>query len=570
MTDSILCGLEMYRELTTTWRDEIRKEAMLSTGDRAKVNLLFPARSGREFQPGSNAWVVAGKLTASGKPILANDPHLEWSLPAAWYQVHLKAPGLNVTGVSLPGLPCVIIGHNTRIAWGVTNLGFDVQDLYAERIDQQTGRYLFRGQVEQARSESDWIRVKNARPVEFRQWVTRHGPLGFSENGRYFALRWAAAEPDGFAFPFCDLNRAGNWSAFTAALARYPGPSQNFVYADVDGNIGYQAAGRLPIRKNYDGDVPVDGSSGDFEWEGFIPFEQLPASYNPPRGWIATANQNPFPENYPYRVNGEFGPPYRSNEIRDRLTSRTGWKPEDMLAVQKDVYSSFASHLARQIVRAYDQAKPAKPELLAAVTLLRSWNGQMEKQTSAPLLVILTYEQLEKRAVKAAWSGPTDVYQSATAPAAIQNILDSNSRIFFRDNSQTLLDALAAAIEEGKRTEGSDLARWDYGRKSLLTIKHPVGSQLPLIGTYFNIGPVEMSGSSTSIKQTSKAVGPSMRFVADLANWDGSLNNIDIGQSGQILSRHYKDQWDAYYVGRSFPMQFDKAEAKDTLVVNPN
>jgi penicillin amidase len=384
-----------------------------------------------------------------------------------------------------------------------------------------------------------------------------------------FALRWAAAEPDGFAFPFLDLNRARNWSEFTAALARYPGPGQNFVYADVDGNIGYQATGRLPIRKNYDGDVPVDGSSGDFEWEGFIPFEQLPVFYNPPRGWIVTANQNPFPESYPYRVNGEFEPSYRSAEIRARLTARGGWKPQEMLAVQKDVYSSFASHLAHQIVSAYDHAKPAKPELQQAVALLRSWNGQMEKQTPAPLLVTLTYQELEKRIVKAAWSGTADIYQSVIAPAAIQNIIDSNGRLFFRDTNQALLDALAAAIEEGRRTQGGNVARWNYGQYNLLTIKHPVGSQLPLVGNYFNIGPVEMSGSSTTIKQTSTALGPSMRFVADLAHWDGSLNNIDIGQSGQILSRHYKDQWDAYYAGRSFPMQFDKVEAKDTLVVGP-
>ncbi len=411
--------------------------------------------------------------------------------------------------------------------------------------------------------------MKNARAVEFRQWVTRHGPVAFSENGHYLALRWAAAEPDGFAFPFLDIDRAGNWNEFTAALARFPGPGQNFVYADVDGNIGYHASGRLPIRKNYNGDLPSDGSSGDFEWDGFIPFDQLPAFYNPPRGWIVTANQNPFPANYPYRVNGEFGPPYRSLEIRDRLTSRTGWKPQDMLALEKDVYSSFAHHLARQIVSAFDHVKPAKRELQDAVGLLRSWNGQMEKQTPAPLLVTLTYDQLRKRAVRAAWSGPAEVYQFMMAPAAIQNIVDSHGQVFFRDTNQALLDALAAAIEQGRLTQGSNLARWDYGRYNLLTIKHPVGSQLPLVGKYFNIGPVEMSGSSTTIKQTSMSLGPSMRFVADLANWDGSFNSIDIGQSGQILSRHYKDQWDAYYVGQSFPMQFDKVAAKDTLVVRP-
>ena len=569
ITDSLLCGLQMYRNLTSTWRDELRKAAMLSRGDAAKVNLLFPVRAGSEFQPGSNAWVLSGKLTASGKPILANDPHLEWSLPATWYQVHLKAPGLNVSGVSLPGLPCVIIGHNSRIAWGVTNLGFDVQDLYAEKIDPQSGRYIYQGQLQQARSESEWIRVKSTKAVELRQWVTRHGPLAFSENGRYFALRWAATEPDGFAFPFLDLNRAGNWSEFTAALARYPGPGQNFVYADVDGNIGYHATGRLPIRKNYNGDLPADGSSGDFEWDGFIPFDQLPASYNPARGWIATANQNPFPENYPYRVNGEFGAPYRSMEIRDRITSRGGWKPEDMLAVQKDVYSSFANHLAHQIVTAYDHLKPAAPELGEAVAVLRTFNGQMEKRTAAPLLVILTYEKLRDLVVKSASSGSENVYQFMMAPAAVQNIVDSSGRGFFRDINRTLLDALAAAIEEGRRTQGSNVARWNWGTRNLLTLKHPVGSQLPLIGSYFNIGPLEMSGSSTTIKQTSTTIGPSMRFVADLSSWDGSFNNLNIGQSGQILSRHYKDQWDAYYVGRSFPMQFEKLDVKDTLIVQP-
>jgi penicillin G amidase len=569
ITDSLLCGLQMYRNLTSTWRDELRKAAMLAGGDAAKVNVLFPARAGSEFQPGSNAWVLSGKLTASGKPILANDPHLDWSLPAAWYQVHLKAAGLNVSGVSLPGLPCVIIGHNARIAWGVTNLGFDVQDLYVERINPQTGRYIFRGQLQQARPEVEWIRVKNAKTVELREWVTTHGPVAFSENGRYFAMRWTATEPAGFAFPFLDLNRAGNWSDFTAALARYPGPGQNFVYADVDGNIGYHATGRLPIRRNYNGDLPPDGSSGDFEWDGFIPFDQLPSAYNPARGWIATANQNPFPENYPYRVNGEFGAPYRSTEIRDRITSRTGWKPADMLAIQKDVYSSFADHLAHQIVKAYDRMKPAEPKLGEAVALLRSWNGQMEKRTAAPLVVILTYDELRKSAVKAAWSGPGDVYQFMLAPAAIQNIIDSNGRGVFHDTDHALLDALGAAIEEGRRTQGSNVARWNWGKQNLLTIKHPVGSQLPLIGNYFNIGPVEMSGSSTTIKQTSTTIGPSMRFVADLASWDGSFNNIDIGESGQILSRHYKDQWDAYYVGRSFPMQFDRVEAKDTLRVVP-
>jgi len=205
------------------------------------------------------------------------------------------------------------------------------------------------------------------------------------------------------------------------------------------------------------------------------------------------------------------------------------------------------------------------------VALLRSWNGQMEKQTAAPLVISLAYNQLRDAFVRAAWPGATEtnIYRPYMAPAAIQQILESKGSGFFRDRDDALLAALAAGIEEGRKTQGSNLAKWDYGRYNLLTIKHPVGGQLPVVGTYFNIGPVEMSGSSTTIKQTSAVLGPSMRFVADLANWDGSFNNVDIGQSGQILSRHYKDQWDAYYVGRSFPMQFEKVNVKDTLVVVP-
>ncbi len=423
--------------------------------------------------------------------------------------------------------------------------------------------------MEQARADTEWIRVKGARPVEFRLWVTRHGPVSFSEKGQLFALRWVAAEPGAFEFPFLDIDRAANWTEFTAALARFPGPGQNFVYADVDGNIGYHATGRLPIRKNYDGDVPVDGSSGDYEWDGFIPFDELPASYNPPRGWIVTANQNPFPANSPYRVNGQFGPPFRSEEIRNLLTAHAGWRPEQMLAIEKDVYSVSARYLARQVIAAYDRKKPAAPDLGEAVTLLRSWNGQMEKQTPAPMIVALVYDQLRTMLVNEAYSGPSDVYRAMMAPAAVDNILKAGGRGWFQDESEALLKALQAAIDQGREMQGGNLRRWDYGRYNQLTIEHPVGSHLPLLGPYFNIGPVEMSGSSTTIKQTSRLLGPSMRFIADLSNWDHSLNNLDIGESGQILSRHYKDQWDAYYSGRSFPMQFEKVEAKDTLVVEP-
>ena len=567
--DSILAGLQMYRNLTTTWRNEIQKEALLASGDRAKVNTLFPTRTGREFQPGSNAWAISGALSASGKPILANDPHLEFTMPATWYMVHLKAPGLNVTGVSLPGVPCVIIGHNARIAWGVTNLAFDVQDLYRERLDPQTGRYAFRGQLEQARLERELIPVKGGRPVEVAQWVTRHGPIIIAEGNQFLALRWTATEPASFQFPFFDLDRARDWTEFTAALARFPGPGQNFVYADVDGNIGYHATGMLPVRRTYDGDVPVDGSSGNYEWDGYIPFTELPAFYNPTQGMIVTANQNPFPSNYPYRVSGDFAPPYRSRQIRDLLRARKGWKPDEMLAVQKDVYSELAQVLAKRVVAAYDQRKANNPNLNPAVELLRSWNGQMEKGTPAPLLATLLYQQVRGKIADAAAPGKGQIYEYQMAPSVVAGVLAMEGKGWFHDENAMLLRALADAFEEGRKIQGSNVTKWDYGKYNELTIKQPVDSQIPLLGGYFNVGPVAMSGSSTTVKQTTRRIGPSMRFVADLSDWEQSLNNITAGESGQLLSGHYKDQWDAYYVGRSFPMEYGKVQVKETLVVKP-
>lgn len=567
--DSILAGFQMYRNLTTTYPDELNKQAMLAGGDAAKVNFLFPVRSGREVQPGSNAWAISGAHTASGKPLLANDPHLEYGVPSTWYQVALEAPGLNVIGVSLPGVPCIIVGHNQRIAWGVTNLGFDVQDIYIEKLDPNTGRYLFKGQQEQARLEREFIAVKGSKPVEFLHWVTRHGPTIPTDTKQTLALRWAAAEPGTFGFPFLELNRAGNWQEFTAAIKRFAGPGQNFVYADVDGNIGYHATGRCPIRHGYAGDVPVDGSSGQYEWDGFIPFEELPTFYNPPGGLIVTANQNPFPKDYKYEVAGEFAPEYRSNQIRALLSARGGLKPEDMLVVEKDVYSGFAKYVADQIVKAFDVRKPDDGKVRDAIEVLRSWNGQMEKGTAAPMISHLAYLRLREKIGNIASPGKGSRYTYQMSPSVVQSLLQMGGKGWYANQDQILLDSLKEALQEGSKLQGSSVKRWDWGRYNQLKIIQNVGNQLPLVAGYFNVGPYPMSGSPTTVKQTTRRLGPSMRFVADLSGWENSLNNITVGESGEILSSHYKDQWDAYYVGRSFPMEFDKVDAQSTLTVTP-
>ncbi len=567
--DSMLAGLEMYQNLTLTWRDELTKLHMREKGDRAMVDFLFPVRSGFEPQPGSNAWAVAGTRTGTGKPILANDPHLDFTLPSTWYMVHMRAPGLDVTGVSLPGVPAVIIGHNDRIAWGVTNLQFDVQDLYREQVDLQSGRYVYRGQLEQARLERGAIAVKGANQVEFNTWITRHGPIFITDENHSYAMRWAAAEPSGFQFPFLDINRARNWEEFKASIARFPGPGQNFVYADTDGNIGYHATGRLPIRsENCMGDVPSDGASGECEWRGFIPFDELPQLYNPPSGMIVTANQNPFPADYQFQVSGNFAAPDRSRQIRALLEGQQKWLPAEMLAVQKDVYSAFARSLGQQVVRAWD-VHPGSSQLREAVDLLRSWNGQMEKGTAAPMVAELVYQQLRKGAAERAAPGAGLGYAYEMAPVAVERLLRERPQDWFPDYDQLLMKCLTDGIAEGVKLQGSKVSRWDYGQYKEMVIAHPVYGQLPVIGKYFNIGPVPMSGSPTTVKQNVRHLGPSMRMVVDLAELDRSLQNITIGESGQPLSSHYKDQWSAYYGATSFPMPYRKVDAKQVLSVDP-
>ncbi|HLH17945.1 MAG TPA: penicillin acylase family protein [Bryobacteraceae bacterium] len=569
VVDSLLICLHMFRDLTSTWRDDLLKRDMMKDGDAALVAALFPPRSGAEVQPGSNAWALAGSRTASGKPLLSNDMHLAYSVPGIWYMTHLTAPGLDAAGVALPGVPGIVVGHNRRIAWGITNLQFDVQDLYLLQIDERTGRYTYQGHQEQAKLEREIIRVKGQNPTELTVWVTRFGPLFVSEGGDRMALRWVAADPGLLQYPILDIDRAENWRDFTAALSRFPGPGSNFVYADVDGNIGYHAAGKLPKRRGYVGDLPVDGSSGQYDWDAYIPFEELPQSFNPAGGMVVTANQNPFPADYPYPVNGNFAPHFRMQQIRDMLSSRKGWRAADLIAVQKDVYSSFDRFLAQQLVAAYDRRKMHVGSLDRAVELLRGWNGQMEHSLAAPLITTLAFQHIRTAMVERAAPGHALAYDYPMSRAVAAKLLTERPAAWFADFDEMLLRALVDALEEGRRMQGADIGKWQYGRWLRVRIDHPVIHQVPMIGSYFDIGPVPMSGSPSSPKQTTAHLAPSMRMNADLGDWERSLLNVTIGQSGQIFSSHYRDQWEHYYTAQSYPMQFGKVEAGSTVVLRP-
>ncbi len=585
-TDSILVELMLFRNLTDDSKFEFDKGWLLAHSNPVKGRVLFPPVQGAMVSPGSNAWAVSGARTVDGKPMLANDTHLAYSIPDIWYLTDLKAPGLHVSGATVPGLPGVIIGHNEHIAWGMTNLEADFIDLYREKIDMRNGHYLFKGAVRQAQLDKEVIPVKGAKPVTLNIWITQHGPVVIDDHGVTFSVRWSAA--DGFGFPIVSVDLAGNWEQFRAALSGYWGPAQNFVYADRAGNIGYQAAGRVPIRKGFSGDVPLDGASGRFEWDGYIPYEQMPTIYNPPSGIIATSNQNPFSASYPFFVDGAFADRYRVEQVRALLNRKNqiGFDPpmserppmnkltvNDNLAVQKDVYSAYDYFLAQSVLRALAKHPSSDPFVRRVVPVLRGWNGQMDKGEAAPFVAQLLDERLANALVALVLQPGIGAAHPAVRPRpeVIEELLRQQPQGWVPNNDweDWLIQQLAAALQDGRRLQGSEIAKWQWGRALTWMFEHPVGKQLPFVSRYFDIGPVAMSGSGTTVKQTTSVLGPSERMVVDLGNLDDSVINLRVGESGNVASSHYKDEWPAYYVGRSFPMEFEHVQAEEVLHVTP-
>ena len=344
----------------------------------------------------SNNWVVSGKRTASGKPLLANDPHLRPTAPSIWHMVHLSAPGVRVAGVSSAGLPGVILGHNERIAWGFTNVGPDVQDLYVEKFDPNNPKsYQTPSGWQDAVIRNEQIKVRKGLAssefdvVTHEVTVTRHGPIIFQGDGKRYALRWTALDPTkNNADLSYTLNRARNWKEFNKALETFTAPTQNIVYADVDGNIGYHAAGVVPVRKSGDGSVPYDGSTDAGEWTSYIPVSKLPTVFNPPSGIIVTANQRIVGTDYPYFLTHSWAQPYRARRIFDMLNEKPKLTIEDFRRVLGDVHSIAGMTFTREVVKLLrPKLTPADDKLRAALDAFEKWDGTVNAEsTVAPIV----------------------------------------------------------------------------------------------------------------------------------------------------------------------------------------
>lgn len=519
----------------------------------------------------SNNWVISAKRTKDGKAMLANDPHLQPRAPGIWYLSHLSTPKMRVSGVTFPGVPGIVLGHNESIAWGATNVGPDVQDLYLETFNAE-GKYQTPTgwETPTVRKEEIKVRVNLLKPdtetVSLEVQETRNGVIYVEEGGKKYALKWTAREPRNLEFEaFIRLNHAKNWTDFQNALKTYGGASQNFVYADMKGNIGWQVGGRIPIRKTGEGALPYNGATNDGEWTGYIPFEELPFLYNPPEGLIVTANQRIVGTDYKYQqMSRDAAMPWRARRIYDLLKPNTKVTMDDVRDVMYDDFNIPLDLFAKEIVK----MNAASNETLE---ILKNWNGRMSPDSQAALL---TNEIRNCTANKIA--ADNKPLQTWIVREKILPVVLSEKPARWLPKQFSDYGALFKACEQesiaslaNPKRFGEDRTKWIWGNLFKSTFPHPLAAA-PLIGGQFATPNVGINGSGQT-PNVGSAV--SMRHIASPGNWDETRHVIPLGQSGNPKSPFYKDQFEAWRTGTPAIMVFtkpavDKA-AKEVILMTP-
>lgn len=534
------------------------------SSDSLMAGFLRLSRSGI----GSNAWAISGQRSVTGKPILANDPHLAFSAPCLFYELHLKSPNFDVAGVSFPGLPGIVIGHNRAIAWGLTNGMIDDADFFVEQIDQaDSSCYIFCGKSEKFREVDEIIQLKGEEPVKFTVRETRHGPVvsdinkSSKNSDKIVSLRWVGQDVSHELTGFLRLMRAQNWEDFTESLVYFGAPPQNFVYADTAGNIGCHLAGAIPIRNDNDGLFPVSGADDKHEWIGTIPLHNLPSVYNPSSGFIVSANNRIGGKGYPYYLSCYWEPPYRAQRITELLAGKELLTTKDFQDLQRDQKSLMAQEIVPYIIDVLQSQQLHKGEPLEqAYQLLKSWDF-VEEPNSIPAAIFHNfYLSLVHNIFKDEMGGElfSQFIQVPNVPIRIvSRLLKKGSSLWFDDVRTTdVIEDMNTIILQSLRegldslaSENGEIGSWRWGDLHTLTFSHPY-SVIKSLGLFFDIGPYPVGGSGVTVNNTcylfdkpfEPLLGPCTRQIVDLANIENALSIITTGQSGHFLSKHYKDQ----------------------------
>ncbi|MFC7321348.1 penicillin acylase family protein [Halobacillus campisalis] len=534
----------------------------------------------QEFN-GSNNWVIDGSLTSSGSPLLADDPHLGLATPSIWYQMTLNSPDYNVSGVIFAGVPGIILGHNEDVAWGVTNVGPDVQQLYMEkRNPENENEFLFEEKWEEAEVINEPIRVKGEDTIDYSVTETRHGPVisEFAENtgeSSVLSLRWTALDPTTELEAILEINKARNWEEFENGLEKFLAPAQNFVYADKEGNIAYKANGRIPIYENPDDALlPLRGWTSEDEWNGFIPFDELPGAVNPEEGFIATANNKITTVEYPYHISHNWAQPYRYQRIIDMINGKDNHTSKDMKDMQLDVLNLQAEEF---LIYLLDQLEGSNEE---TIQLMNDWNYKDEENLPQPLIfhrwMLAIQDQIFSKKI------PKDMLEffkgaGQTTDEILRTSMKGEESIWLEEAGgienvvQLAFDETLIELKEEQVQEPAD---WEWGKWHAVEFTHPLSS-IGFLERFYNPGaPVPVSGSRITVRaagfNNSGIVdhGASWRFVMDLADPSKAEHVVGPGQAGHFRSEWYHNQLGDWVSGKYHTTLLNESDGSE-LTLHP-
>ncbi|MDR7071304.1 penicillin acylase family protein [Fictibacillus barbaricus] len=591
-SDSLVIGKYMAFDLGGHWEGQAFRYYLMEKFNREKALDLFPGypadapailddlkKSGINFEKsfadayipdfsnGSNNWVVSGSKTKSGKPLLANDPHLQLGTPSIWYQTQLSAPDYNVSGVIFAGIPGIIVGHNDTIAWGVTNVGPDVQELYVEkRNPKNPNEFQYMANWEKATVINEVIKVKDKPDVNQEVVITRHGPVisEFAHQdkpGEALALQWTALQPSKELEAVIQMNRSKNWEQFEKALQSFHTPAQNFVFASTDGTIAYKANGLIPIRKQKYTSLPVPGWTDEYEWNGYIPWDKLPTMVNPEKGFVATANNKVTDDTYPYHITDSFAQPYREERIVEVLEQNKKFTAKDMQALQFDQYDKQAEELLPILIEQVEKQPLSKSEK-EAVSLLKKWNLKDSKNSAAPLIFHKWMEafsdELFKDEISVEMLKMFDGREQVV-DELIRKAYAGKPGPWIKEHGG-LVDVTNKSFEhvitELSDQYGNNVSKWKWGTFHKITFEHPLSAIKPL-NLLFNPQTEDMGGSRVTVgvagwDRESGIVthGGAWKYVIDMADTSNAYHVVGPGQSGHVLSTWYSDQVKDWATGK--------------------